>query len=73
MHVSDQSPDMVTVAIAGGTGGVGRTIVEELVGQDKHEILILSRKVQIQEFANPEEELLTKSRLTRYQDLSPYE
>jgi NAD dependent epimerase/dehydratase family enzyme len=64
---------MVTVAIAGGTGGVGRTIVEELVGQDKHEILILSRKVQIQEFANPEEELLTKSRLTRYQDLSPYE
>ncbi|CAN9293890.1 unnamed protein product [Alternaria alternata] len=35
---------MVTVAIAGGTGGVGRTIVEELVGQDKHEILILSRK-----------------------------
>lgn len=63
---------MVTVAIAGGTGGVGRTIVEELVGQDKHEILILSRKVQIQEFANPEEELLTKSRLTRYQDLSPY-
>jgi NAD dependent epimerase/dehydratase family enzyme len=73
LHVSDQSPDMVTVAIAGGTGGVGRTIVEELVGQDKHEILILSRKVQIQEFANPEEELLTKSRLTRYQDLSPYE
>lgn len=64
---------MVTVAIAGGTGGVGRTIVEELVGQDKHEILILSRKVQIQEFANPEEELLTKSRLTRYQDVSPYE
>ncbi|CAN9113583.1 unnamed protein product [Alternaria alternata] len=35
---------MITVAIAGGTGGVGRTIVEELVGQDKHEILILSRK-----------------------------
>ncbi|CAN9100423.1 unnamed protein product [Alternaria alternata] len=35
---------MVTVAIAGGTGGVGRTIIEELVGQDKHEVLILSRK-----------------------------
>ncbi|RYN40107.1 hypothetical protein AA0113_g377 [Alternaria arborescens] len=35
---------MVTVAIAGGTGGVGRTIVEELVGQDKHQVLILSRK-----------------------------
>ncbi|KAB2105737.1 hypothetical protein AG0111_0g6389 [Alternaria gaisen] len=35
---------MVTVAIAGGTGGMGRTIVEELVGQDKHQVLILSRK-----------------------------
>lgn len=51
---------MVTVAIAGGTGGVGRTIIEELVGQDKHEVLILSRKVQIQEFINLAEEWLTK-------------
>jgi uncharacterized protein YbjT (DUF2867 family) len=51
---------MVTVAIAGGTGGVGRTIVEELVGQDKHQVLILSRKVQTREFVNLAEELLTK-------------
>ncbi|KAL1800893.1 hypothetical protein ACET3X_001235 [Alternaria dauci] len=35
---------MVTVAVAGGTGGVGRTIVEELVHQGKHQVLILSRK-----------------------------
>ncbi|KAI4948172.1 hypothetical protein J4E91_006166 [Alternaria rosae] len=35
---------MVTVAVAGGTGGIGRTIVEELVRQGKHEVFILSRK-----------------------------
>jgi uncharacterized protein YbjT (DUF2867 family) len=38
---------MVTVAVAGGTGGIGRTIVEELVRQGKHQVLILSRKVLI--------------------------
>ncbi|KAJ5275589.1 hypothetical protein N7505_004134 [Penicillium chrysogenum] len=35
---------MVKVAVAGGTGGVGRTIVEELLRQDKHNVIILSRK-----------------------------
>ncbi|KAG9191604.1 hypothetical protein G6011_10338 [Alternaria panax] len=34
---------MVTVAVTGGTGGVGRTIVEELVRRGKHQVLILSR------------------------------
>lgn len=34
---------MVTVAVAGGTGGIGRTIVEELVRRGKHQVLILSR------------------------------
>ncbi|KAJ4353203.1 uncharacterized protein N0V89_004929 [Didymosphaeria variabile] len=33
-----------TVAVAGGTGGIGRNIVNGLVQQGKHEILILSRK-----------------------------
>jgi NAD(P)-dependent dehydrogenase (short-subunit alcohol dehydrogenase family) len=41
---------MVTVAVAGGTGGIGRTIVEELVRQGKHQVLILSRKVWIEPF-----------------------
>ncbi|CAO2652623.1 Nn.00g009060.m01.CDS01 [Neocucurbitaria sp. VM-36] len=36
---------MVTIAVAGGTGGIGRTIVDELVRQGKHNVLILSRKV----------------------------
>ncbi|KAF1844389.1 NAD(P)-binding protein [Cucurbitaria berberidis CBS 394.84] len=35
---------MATVVVAGGTGGIGRTIVEELVQQGKHKVLILSRK-----------------------------
>jgi uncharacterized protein YbjT (DUF2867 family) len=36
---------MVTVAVPGGTGGVGRTIVDELVRQGRHQVLILSRQV----------------------------
>lgn len=36
---------MSVLAVAGGTGGVGRTIVDELVAQGKHKIIILSRKV----------------------------
>ncbi|CAI9630187.1 hypothetical protein GT037_010825 [Alternaria burnsii] len=35
---------MSRVAIAGGTGGVGRTIVEELVRQGKQDVVVLSRK-----------------------------
>ena len=38
---------MVTVAVAGGTGGIGRTIVEELVLQGKHRVVILSRSVRL--------------------------
>lgn len=34
-----------TVAVAGGTGGIGCTIVEELVRQGKHKVLILGREV----------------------------
>lgn len=34
---------MVVVAVAGGTGGVGRTIIEELVQQAKHQVIVLTR------------------------------
>lgn len=37
---------MVRVAIAGGTGGLGRTLVEELMQGGEHELFILSRKVR---------------------------
>jgi uncharacterized protein YbjT (DUF2867 family) len=36
---------MVTVAVAGGTGNVGRTIVDALKKSQKHEVLLLTRRV----------------------------
>jgi nucleoside-diphosphate-sugar epimerase len=36
---------MVVVAVAGGTGAVGRNIVEALVSQGKHKVIVLSRTV----------------------------
>lgn len=36
---------MVVVAVAGGSGNVGRTIVETLVDIGEHEVIILGRKV----------------------------
>lgn len=36
---------MVVVAVAGGTGGVGKTIVEQLQISKKHEVILISRKV----------------------------
>lgn len=39
---------MVVVAIAGGTGAVGRNIVQGLIEQQKHEVIILSRTVSMQ-------------------------
>lgn len=41
----DNHPIMVNVAIAGGTGGVGRTILEILNESPKHKAFVLSRKV----------------------------
>ncbi|KAK1636983.1 hypothetical protein BDP81DRAFT_518020 [Colletotrichum phormii] len=35
---------MIVVAVAGGTGGVGKTIVEQLQLSKKHEVILLSRK-----------------------------
>ncbi|KAH1506281.1 hypothetical protein KXX06_008961, partial [Aspergillus fumigatus] len=36
---------MVIVAVAGGTGGVGKTIVETLVGNSEHQVIVLTRSV----------------------------
>lgn len=35
---------MVVVAVAGGTGGVGKTIVRQLEVNGKHKVVVLSRK-----------------------------
>lgn len=39
---------MAIIAVAGGTGNVGRTIVEAIVAAGKHEVKILARKVSTQ-------------------------
>jgi Nucleoside-diphosphate-sugar epimerases len=36
---------MAVVAVAGGTGGVGKTIVERLVQEGKFDVIVLSRSV----------------------------
>lgn len=55
---------MAKVAIAGGTGGVGRTILEELIRQKKHDVVVLSRKVCLSNAA----QLTAYRSLTRTQD-----
>ncbi|KAH7252549.1 hypothetical protein BKA59DRAFT_164336 [Fusarium tricinctum] len=35
---------MVTIAVAGGTGNVGRSIVEAIVAAGKHQVIVLSRQ-----------------------------
>ncbi|KAF6828855.1 nmrA-like family protein [Colletotrichum plurivorum] len=42
---------MGVVAVAGGTGGIGRTIVEQLQLEKKHEFIILTRKIPEKPFA----------------------
>lgn len=39
---------MVVVAVAGGTGGLGRMLVDALLATGKHDVKILARKVGIQ-------------------------
>jgi shikimate 5-dehydrogenase len=39
--------NMVNVAVAGGTGGVGRTIIDALKDNPKHKAIILSRTVSL--------------------------
>ena len=36
---------MVRIAVAGGTGGLGRTVVDELAQGNEHVVFVLSRKV----------------------------
>lgn len=36
---------MATVAVAGGSGRVGRTIVDALRDSPKHDVIVLTRKV----------------------------
>lgn len=36
---------MVNVAVAGGTGGVGRTILDALIADSRHQTVVLARKV----------------------------
>lgn len=36
---------MVRIALAGGTGGIGRTLLDELAKGDEHVVFVLSRKV----------------------------
>lgn len=36
---------MTVIAVAGGTGGVGKTIVERLVQQPDFTVIVLSRSV----------------------------
>lgn len=36
---------MVKVAIAGGSGGLGRVITEAIIATGKHEVFVISRSV----------------------------
>jgi uncharacterized protein YbjT (DUF2867 family) len=40
---------MVVVAVVGGMGSVGKTIVEALQDDGKHDVLVIARKVSIAE------------------------
>jgi uncharacterized protein YbjT (DUF2867 family) len=38
---------MVTVAVIGGTGSVGKTIVDAFLADGTHEVIVITRKVRI--------------------------
>lgn len=38
---------MVRVVVAGGTGSVGRTLVDAIIETGRHEVFVLSRKVRL--------------------------
>lgn len=48
---------MVNVAVAGGTGGVGRTIVDALNADSQHHTIVLARKVCIDLSSHPKQYL----------------
>lgn len=37
---------MVVVAVAGGTGNVGRTLIAAINAAGKHQVIVLARKVR---------------------------
>ena len=37
---------MITVAVIGGTGSVGKTIVDAFLAEGTHEVIVVSRKVR---------------------------
>lgn len=37
---------MITVAVIGGTGSVGKTIVDAFLAVGTHEVIVISRKVR---------------------------
>ncbi|KAH0424289.1 nmra-like family protein [Colletotrichum camelliae] len=45
---------MAVIAVAGGTGNVGRTLVEAIVATGKHDVRILARKMLTEAKANPD-------------------
>jgi NAD(P)-dependent dehydrogenase (short-subunit alcohol dehydrogenase family) len=44
---------MKAIAVAGGSGGVGRAIVDELVRSGEYKIFVLARKVGTHAYTNP--------------------
>lgn len=47
LHSQVPNYKMVKVAIAGGTGDVGRTILEVIKDNPSHEVIVLTRKVRL--------------------------
>lgn len=45
---------MAIVAVPGGTGNVGRAIVDAIVATGKHQVKILSRKVLLPNMSAPD-------------------
>jgi len=43
---------MVRVAVAGGTGGLGRAVVEEILATKKHDVFLISRTAEVKAFAD---------------------
>jgi predicted dinucleotide-binding enzyme len=46
---------MVAVAVIGGTGSVGKTIVDAFVAEGTHEVIVISRKVRDHTFVSSSE------------------
>ncbi|KAJ4240476.1 hypothetical protein NW757_012327 [Fusarium falciforme] len=55
---------MVVVAIAGGTGDIGKTFAQELLSQGKHDVLLLSRRKP-----DPERKTLSTVVQVNYDDI----